>query len=237
MLRAEVQQAKAEAEGELAQTIADRAEDQKYLDDMTALCSLKKSDFESRQELRAGEIEAVKKALEIISSGAVSGAADKHLPSLVQLTRPALAQLRSDQRSPIQARIAEFLSERARASGSRLLSMISQRVAEDPFTKVKKMIKDLIVKLMEEATAETEHKGWCDTEVTTNTQSRNSLTEDIGNLNTEIEDLTAEIAQLTQDIEDLTEAVKELDEAMAKATADRMASKEKNEQTIKDAKE
>merc|ERR1719174_494394 len=212
-LRAEAQQAKAEAEGELAQTIADRAEDQKYLDDMTALCSLKKSDFESRQELRAGEIEAVKKALEIISSGAVSGAADKHLPSLVQLTRPALAQLRSDQRSPIQARIAEFLSERARASGSRLLSMISQRVAEDPFTKVKKMIKDLIVKLMEEATSETEHKGWCDTEVTTNTQTRNAKAEDISGL---------------------AAAVKELDEAMAKQTEDRLTSKSKNQQTIKD---
>merc|ERR1719409_2178588 len=100
--------------------------------------------------------------------------------------------------------------------------MISQRVAEDPFTKVKKMIKDLIVKLMEEATAETEHKGWCDTEVTTNTQSRNSLTEDIGNLNTEIEDLTAEI--------------KELDENMAAATAERTAAKEKNAETVSDAK-
>merc|ERR1719161_913608 len=33
------------------------------------------------------------------------------------------------------------------------------------------MIKDLIVKLMEEATAEAEHKGWCDTELTTNEQT------------------------------------------------------------------
>jgi len=48
-----------------------------------------------------------------------------------------------------------------------LLSLVSQRVAADPFTKVKKMIKDLISKLMEESTSETEHKGWCDTELTT----------------------------------------------------------------------
>merc|ERR1719324_839721 len=87
------------------------------------------------------------------------------------------------------------------------------------------MIKDLIQKLMEEATAETEHKGWCDAEV-----GVNKITQ-------EVEDLTALIAELTQAIEDLTAAVKELDEAMAKATSDREASKEKNAETIADAKE
>merc|ERR1719421_838376 len=103
--------------------------------------------------------------------------------------------------------------------------MISQRAAEDPFKKVKKMIKDLIQKLMEEATAETEHKGWCDAEVGANKMTR------------EVEDLEALIAELTQAIADLTVAVQELDAAMAKATSDREASKEKNAETIADAKE
>merc|ERR1740130_1039288 len=39
--RAETQQLKAEKEGDLAQTTADRDEDQKYLDDTTALCTQK----------------------------------------------------------------------------------------------------------------------------------------------------------------------------------------------------
>merc|ERR1719388_559944 len=56
-------------------------------------------------------------------------------------------------------------------------------------------------------------------------------------LTAQIEDLTAEIAQLTQDIADLAAAVKELDAAMAKATEERLASKAKNEQTVKEAKE
>ena len=44
----------------------------------------KAADFESRQQLRAEEIEAIEKAIEIISSAAVQGNAEKHLPTLLQ---------------------------------------------------------------------------------------------------------------------------------------------------------
>ena len=44
------------------------------------------------------------------------------------------------------------------------MSLVTQRIESDPFVKVKKMIKDLITKLMEEAAAESEHKGWYDEE-------------------------------------------------------------------------
>ena len=43
--------------------------------------------------------------------------------------------------SPGQARGAEFLRQKGSAINSRVLSALSVRVAEDPFVKVKKMIK------------------------------------------------------------------------------------------------
>merc|ERR550537_637666 len=82
--RAETEQLKAEKEGDLAQTTADRDEDQKYLDDTVALCDQKKMLFEARQKLRAEELEALKKAIEIIASETVAGAAEEHLPTLLQ---------------------------------------------------------------------------------------------------------------------------------------------------------
>jgi uncharacterized protein YoxC len=236
--RATTQEEKAQAEGDLAQTTADRDEDQKYLDDTTALCTQKTSDFESRQKLRAGELEAISKAIEIIGSQAVAGSGDKHLPALLQIQnkRAALAQFRSNQMSPAQEKVVSFLNEQARKSGSRLLSELALSAQANPFGKVKKMIKDLIVKLMEEGTSETEHKGWCDTELTTNKQTRDKKTADINELQSNIEELTATIAQLTQDIADLAAAVKELDANMAAETEERNAAKAENTQTIKDAK-
>merc|ERR1711971_1069526 len=103
--------------------------------------------------------------------------------------------------------------------------------------KVKKMIKDLIVRLMEEANEEAEHKGWCDTELSTNEQTRKEKTDAVETLHAEIDQLEASISKLTEDITDLTKAVADLDAAMAKATELRQEEKTENTATIKDAGE
>jgi len=230
-------QAKADAEGELQDTTTTMEADKKYLAELTATCEQKASDFESRQQLRAEELEAIEKAIEILSSDAVSGNAEKHLPTLLQTKRAALSQLRADERSPRQERVAQYLRDQAKNLNSRVLSALAVRVADDPFKKVKKMIKDLIVRLMEEANEEAEHKGWCDTELSTNEQTRKEKTMAVETLHAEIDELEASIAKLTEEIAELTKAVAELDAAMAKATEIRAAEKAKNTETIKDAQD
>merc|ERR1719460_3608747 len=228
----------AEDKGDLADTTATRDADQTYLDDLVAECTQKSSDFEQRQQLRTDELAAIDKAIEILSSGAVSGAADKHLPSFVQKkTSVSFLQLSVGSKNPSQARVAEFLREKGSAINSRVLSALAVRVAEDPFVKVKKMIKDLIVRLMEEANEEAEHKGWCDTELSTNEQTRKEKTAAVETLHAEIDELSASIAKLTQDITDLTAEIAELDKAVAEATEIRESEKAENTQTIKDAQE
>merc|ERR1719453_2594538 len=228
-------QAKADAEGDLKDTTSTRDADAKYLADLTAECEQKGSDFESRQQLRAEEIEAIEKAIEIISSGAVSGAADKHLPALVQSS--SFAQLRSNLQAQAQARVAVFLQSRSKQLNSRVLSALAVKAGDDPFAKVKKMIKDLIVRLMEEANEEAEHKGWRDTELSTNEQTRKEKTDAVETLHAEIDQLEASIAKLTEDVNVLTADVADLTSAMAKATEIRTEEKATNEATIKDAQE
>jgi len=156
------------------------------------------------------------------------------LPSLVQ-TSSSFASLRSDLSTQAQNRVAVFLQARAKQLNSRVLETLAQRVTDDPFTKVKKMIKELIVRLMEEANEEAEHKGWCDTELSTNEQTRKEKTNAVETLHAEIDQLESSIAKLTEDITDLTKAVAELDAAMAKATKLRQEEKATNTETISDA--
>jgi len=236
-------QAKADAEGDLTDVSTTRDSDQKYLDDLVATCEQKAGDFEARQHLRAEEIVAVNKAIEIISSEAVSGAADKHLPGLVQVKGAlfgqgaSLAQLRATTPEKANQKLASaFLQARAGAINSRVLQALATRVEADPFGKVRKMIKDLIVRLMEEAQEETEHKGWCDTELATNEKTRVKKTQTVQTLTAEIDQLTASITKLTEDITELTKALAELDAAMAKATELREKEKAENTATIADAK-
>merc|ERR1712196_105504 len=154
-----------------------------------------------------------------LSSGEVSGAAEKHLPTLVQ-TGTSFAQLRTSHsgKDPNQLRVAVYLHDQANKLDSRILSALVTRADEDPFKKVKKMIKDLITKLLEEANEEAEHKGWCDTELSTNEQTRNEKTTAVEALHSEIETLEASIAKLTHQITELTVAVADLDKAVADST-------------------
>merc|ERR1719502_2161571 len=101
--KAKALQAAADAKGDLTDTSTTRDDDSKYLSDLSSECSQKSSDFEMRQQLRAEEITAVEKAIEILSSGAVAGASEKHLPQLLQAQ--ALAQLRAVQHTPAQLRV------------------------------------------------------------------------------------------------------------------------------------
>merc|ERR1719487_2481017 len=225
-------EAKATAESDLEDTTATRDADEKYLADLTATCSKKASDFEARQTLRAEEIEAIEKAIEILSSAAVSGNAEKHLPTLLQSKAASLTQLRADPRNPVQQQVAQYLQDQAKHLNSRVLSALAVRVADDPFKKVKKMTKDLIVRLMEEANAEAEHKGWCDTELSTNEQTRKEKTAAVETLHAEIDELEASIAKLTEEIATLGGEIAELDRLLMEATNLREEEKAKNQAII-----
>mmetsp|Transcript_18398 Transcript_18398/g.32943 ORF Transcript_18398/g.32943 Transcript_18398/m.32943 type:complete len:666 (+) Transcript_18398:59-2056(+) len=235
-VKASTLQSKADATGDLTDTTTTKKEDSKIKAETAATCGTKASDFESRQQLRADEIVAIEKAIEILSSEAVSGSATKYLPTLIQ-KRKALAQLRASSPRDSQLRVAQFLQDQAKQLNSRVLAAVAVRVADDPFVKVKKMIKDLIVRLMEEANEEADHKSWCDTELASNAATRKEKTEAVEMLTAEIDGLKAAIAKLAEDITTLEGEVAYLNEAMAKETGIRADEKATNEATIKDAQE
>jgi len=226
-------QSKADDEASLTSTTATLAEDTKFLQDLTVECEQKAIDFKKRQELRQEEIEAIAKAIEIMSGDAVSGGT-QHLPGLVQTS---LVQLRSgNAHSAAQGKVAAFLKSKAKAGGSKILALLAAKVEADPFKKVVKMIKDMITKLTEEANDEAEHKAFCDTEMSTNKATRDEKTAQSDTLQAEIDKLTADTNKLAEEISNLVQAISDLDAAIVEATTVRESEKAKNTATIADAK-
>merc|ERR1719482_73094 len=78
-LRAEKQSEAAAKKKELAATTRVMNEDKATISDMHAECTEKDRSFTEKQALRAEEIQALEKAIEVLSGQAVSGAATKYL--------------------------------------------------------------------------------------------------------------------------------------------------------------
>merc|ERR1719316_1122390 len=92
----------ANAKGDKSVAEGAKAKDEETLSDTLAECKATSEDFENNQVTRAGEIKAIEKAVEILSSDAVSGSADKHLPAaaLLQKAGAVFASLRSKSSNP-----------------------------------------------------------------------------------------------------------------------------------------
>ena len=231
--KAKTIEAEGAAKGDLADTQASLAEDEKFLADLDTECKTKSFDYEQRQIVREGEIEAIEKAIDIMSGGAVAGANEHTM--LVQTKKVSLVQLRSSSRNPVQDAVANFLQQQADKTGSKLLSLIAAKAGSDPFVKVKKMIREMIAKLMEEANAEAEHKAFCDTEMGTNKQTRDKKTTQSEELTADIEELTAAISKLATEITTLGDELAAVDAAVEEATKQRFEEKAKNTDTIEDS--
>jgi len=236
-VKAEKEQEKAEAKGDLADSTNSLAEDKKYLADLNAECELKTTDFQKRQVMRQEEIEAIMKAIDIMSStkGSAQLVQQKAAVSLAQLRNGLSSQEMARQKSA-QHRAASFLAARAKAMKSQVLSFIASKALSGPFDKVTKMVKDMIAKLMTEANEEAEQKGFCDTEMGTNKMTRDNLSAEVAELDANMEQLTADINELSQRSVSTQEAIKEIDAAVTKAMEERQAEKEKNQGAIEDAK-
>jgi len=232
----------AEDKKQLLATEAVKETNEKTLKGMTSECFEKDLSFQEKQKLRTEEIEAIGKAVEIMSSPEVAGAADRHL-SLAQLPAGggvALAQ--SFRRSTAEAgrgirrRVREFLRQEGGRLKSKPLALLADKMLTDPFAKVKKLIDDMITRMLEEAKEDADHEGFCDEEMGKSKVTRTRLQEDIDALDAAVEDGKATILALTESTGELTKEVAELVAAMKEASEIRESEKKTNAQTVEDAK-
>jgi len=227
----------ANAKGDKEVTETSKAKDESVLSDTNAECLQTSDEYEKNQVVRAGEVKALTEAIKIMSSDDVSGMGGKHLPaSLLQTKASSLAQLRSTSNDLVRQRVVEFLQGRAQKLGSKYLALMATRASSDPFAKIKKMIKDLIVKLMEEANAEADQHAFCETELATNKQTREIKSSEVEELTAELESQNALLEKLTTEITQLSDEVADIKGQQNKASSIRAAEKKTNAATVADAK-
>ena len=105
--KASISEQKAKDESELADTTSTRKEDAKYKKDLEMSWEERAAEFKSRQKLRTEELEALGKAIDIISGDAVTGSAGKHLPGLLQSgTAMAVVSVNRSLRTPSFRKVA-----------------------------------------------------------------------------------------------------------------------------------
>merc|ERR1719331_3386160 len=159
------------------------------------------SEWEERQKTRQLEMEAVSKALAVLSSD------DAH-DLFTKTFNPPLFQKESSSNSERRGQAMRLLKSVAKKVGNPRLATLAEAVQLDAFTRVKKAIDDMVAQLLKEKEDEIKHKDFCTEEFNTNELQ----TEKKGRAK---EDLVAKIADLEMTIRQLTEAIDALKSEIA----------------------
>merc|ERR1719321_1688506 len=108
-------------------------------------------------------------------------------PAFLQLSKSSRGGFLAKPVAPKDGREAAMmvLREQGAKLRSTLLTSLASKIAADPFAKVKVLIQELIERLLKEANAEANQKGWCDKATKDANQKRDYAAEEVKQLNGE----------------------------------------------------
>merc|ERR1719230_525171 len=164
-------------------------------------------------------IASAKKMLEESTTGA-----EEKTYSLIQVISQSGSLLRT-RADLANAEIVSLIKKLAREHHSAALAQLASRVAavvrygassgEDPFEKVKSLIRDMIVKLESEASAEATEKAYCDEEMAKTSAKKQELDYTISKLTAKIDKAAAKSTSLKDDVKTLQAQLAKLAKSQA----------------------
>merc|ERR1719409_1679223 len=148
----------------------------------------------------------------------------------------ALAQQRAASPSiSAQQAVADLLGAQGKKIKSTLLVRLASQIASDPFAKVKKLIQELIERLLQEAANEANQKGWCDKATADAEQIRDYAAEAVDKHNSEMAMLEAERDTLQEELAALAAEIQTLEMMQEEAIQMRKEENAENTRTVQDA--
>jgi len=223
-------EAKATAEGDLSVTSSDLAEDVATLSTLHQDCMKGAEDFEAETKSRGEELSALATAKKIIAES-TSGAADQSY-SFLQVERSSL----SSGADLANFEAVRFVRDLAHRQKSTALAQLAQRMAQviragsragdDPFAKVKGLIKDMIEKLLSDAQSDATEHAFCEKEMAETEAKKAEKEADIEKLSTDIDAKSAKSAKLKEQVAELQKELAAL--ASTQAEMDKIRAEEKS---------
>jgi len=254
------------ASAELSTVSADLLDDMQYLDEINTMCSEKAKTWDQRSKVRADELSAITAATGIVANTvaaktrsatvrlAQAGATIHFADAIAEsddamesieaeaesVEEPSFVQLASvrEHKPEDDARqmVLSLLKGKGNELHSTLLTSLVTQIGSDPLAKVKKLIQELIERLLKEAANEANQKGWCDKSTADATQKREYSSNQIEDLNAKMAKLEALSAKLGEDLGTLKDETDSLKAKVKEAQENRDAEKKENALTVVEAK-
>lgn len=222
--KAASQEARAVAEGDLAETSKGLQNDKSALASAGSTCMSVAADHEATMKSRNEELTALataKKILSETSSGAVS-----QTYSFLELVHKSQSGSSLHSRLDLaNAEIVSLLKKIAKENHSTALAQLASRIAvtlrygassgEDPFVKVKNLITDMIKKLQTQAASEVTEKSYCDEELSKTEAKKGELDAEMSKLSAKIDQASSASARLKADVKELQANLAKLSKSQA----------------------
>jgi len=201
----------AQSNEDQSDTAAGLSDDERFLLNLKETCSNSDSQWEERQKERMEEINAVSKALAILSSDEARDNFSKTFNFLQTSSRN------------VRSQVASMLGAVAAQTGNPKLAALAVAARLDAFEKVKKAIDDMVAELVAEKAAEIEHRDYCINGLNENERTTADKVHVKGRLESKLAGLKQEVKELTEQIAELTTQIAEMNTSLERAQEDRDA--------------
>jgi hypothetical protein len=208
---------------DLTETEAALVEDQKFMANLDKSCKTKTSEFDERAKTRADEMVAIQETIKILNDDDALELFKKTLPSasLLQVTSSNSAQLRRKALKLIRSMSHDDSPLGPRPALDLLALTLSSSTKKVDFSKVIKMIDDMVSLLKTEQVDDDSKKEYCELQIAEVEDKGKALASKIDDRTASIEEKAEFIKTVTSEIKDLTKSIKKLDNSVSDATYQR----------------
>jgi septal ring factor EnvC (AmiA/AmiB activator) len=233
-------QAKTQRQGELAVSIVQNqnaqedatrelSDSQKFLANLKNTCAEKAKDYEERTKTRHEEVVAISEAISVLND---DDALDVFKAALPNKGRPSFVQ-KGSKKNAVAAKVKALLANVSAINAKKgklnpALALLAHTVSNKlstgvDFSKVIKMVDDMVALLIQEGKDDEKHKNFCDKEFDTSDDEQKSVQRKLSGLASSISEISDEIAGLKEQIASHEAEIKALDKSVAEATEQRKA--------------